>query len=133
MRLVLVAALTLLSACALPRSGPTKGEIYAGSVERGGNANVVYVNDQVTRAANFVPTYGFSSGFRNAGQVGADEVASALAQLGRHGLGGLSVFGVMHDNVGLDLAEKIIDEAMVGQIAHLHADRRTGTGRVPAL
>ncbi|MGR3544470.1 MAG: polysaccharide biosynthesis/export family protein [Paracoccus sp. (in: a-proteobacteria)] len=74
MRLVLVAALTLLSACALPRSGPTKGEIYAGSVERGGNANVVYVNDQVTRAANFVPTYGFSSGFRNAGQVGADEI-----------------------------------------------------------
>jgi polysaccharide export outer membrane protein len=32
------------------------------------------VNDHVARATNFVPPYGFSSSFRNAGQVGADEI-----------------------------------------------------------
>ena len=74
LRLVMVAALTLLTACGLPRSGPTKNEIYAGSVEKGGNAHVIYVNDHVTRATNFVPAYGFSNSFRDAGQVGADEI-----------------------------------------------------------
>lgn len=73
-RLVLIAALSLVSACALPRSGPTKNEIYAGAVERGGNAHVIYVNDHVARATNFVPAYGFSNSFRNAAQVGADEI-----------------------------------------------------------
>ncbi|WP_372800913.1 polysaccharide biosynthesis/export family protein [Paracoccus seriniphilus] len=70
----MMAAMTLLAACALPRSGPSKSEIYAGAVERGGNANIIYVNDHVNRATNFAPTYGFSAAFRNAGQVGADEI-----------------------------------------------------------
>lgn len=74
LRLTMITALTLLTACGLPRSGPHKGEIYSGSVERGGNAHVIYVNDHVTRATNFVPAYGFSSSFRNASQVGADEI-----------------------------------------------------------
>ena len=73
-RLFLLAALTLVSACALPRSGPSKGEIFDGAVERGGNARVIYVNDHVTRAANFVPSYGFSRAFQSAGTVGADEI-----------------------------------------------------------
>ncbi|MDB6178535.1 polysaccharide biosynthesis/export family protein [Paracoccus sp. Z330] len=70
----MMAAMTLLAACNLPRSGPSKDEIYSGAVERGGNANIIYVNDHVNRATNFTPTYGFSSSFRNAGQVGADEI-----------------------------------------------------------
>ncbi len=74
LRLTMMAAMTLLAACALPRSGPSKSEIYAGAVERGGNANIIYVNDHVNRATNFAPTYGFSAAFRNAGQVGADEI-----------------------------------------------------------
>ena len=73
-RLMLIAALGLVAACALPRSGPNKSEIYSGSVERGGSTHVIYVNDHVARATNFVPSYGFSNSFRNAGQVGADEI-----------------------------------------------------------
>ncbi|MDP5308079.1 polysaccharide biosynthesis/export family protein [Paracoccus spongiarum] len=74
LRLGMMVALSLVAACGLPRSGPNKKEIYAGAVERGGNAHVIYVNDHVTRTTNFVPAYGFSSSFRNAGQVGADEI-----------------------------------------------------------
>ncbi|WP_439332089.1 polysaccharide biosynthesis/export family protein [Paracoccus salsus] len=74
LRLTMIAALVLVTACGLPRPGPNKKEIYAGAVERGGNANVIYVNDHVNRASNFAPAYGFSSSFRNAGQVGADEI-----------------------------------------------------------
>lgn len=74
LRFGMLAALTLLTACGLPRSGPSKKEIYAGAVERGGNAHIIYVNDHVTRTTNFVPAYGFSASFRNAGQVGADEI-----------------------------------------------------------
>lgn len=74
LRLGMIAALTLLAACGLPRSGPNKKEIYSGAVERGGNAHVIYVNDHVTRTTNFAPSYGFSSSFRSAGQVGADEI-----------------------------------------------------------
>lgn len=70
----MILALSLVAACGLPRSGPNKKEIYSGAVERGGNAHVIYVNDHVTRTTNFVPSYGFSSSFRNAGQVGADEI-----------------------------------------------------------
>lgn len=74
LRLMLLAALTVLAACSLPRSGPSKGEIYAGAVERGGDAHIIYVNNHVTRTANFAPSYGFSSAFRAASAVGADEI-----------------------------------------------------------
>lgn len=74
LRLLLIASLTLLAACALPRSGPNKNEIFNGAVERGGNTQVIYVNDHVTRASSFAPSYGFSNSFRSAGQVGADEI-----------------------------------------------------------
>lgn len=73
-RLLMIASMSLLAACALPRSGPTKNEIFGGAVERGGNAQIIFVNDHVTRAANFAPTYGFSAAFRNAAEVGADEI-----------------------------------------------------------
>lgn len=74
LRLLMLASMTLLAACALPRSGPNKNEIFDGAVERGGNTQVIHVNDHVTRASAFAPAYGFSNSFRNAGQVGADEI-----------------------------------------------------------
>ncbi len=74
LRVAMIAAMTLVSACALPRSGPNKNEIYSGAIERGGSTHVIYVNDHVTRATNFVPSYGFSNSFRNAGTVGADDI-----------------------------------------------------------
>lgn len=74
LRLLMIASMTLLAACGLPRSGPNKSEIFEGAVERGGNTQVIYVNDHVTRASAFAPSYGFSNSFRSAGQVGADEI-----------------------------------------------------------
>lgn len=76
LRLAMMAAVCALAACGLPRSGPSKSEIYAGSVERGGDAHIIYVNNHVTRTANFSPSYGFSSAFRGASAVGADEIRS---------------------------------------------------------
>lgn len=76
LRLLMIASVSLLAACALPRSGPSKNEIFSGAVERGGNTQVIYVNDHVARASAFAPTFGFSAGFRNAAQVGADEIRS---------------------------------------------------------
>ncbi|MBV7378304.1 polysaccharide biosynthesis/export family protein [Maritimibacter dapengensis] len=64
----------LTSCDVLPRSGPNKQEIYAGSVQREGDAFVVAANDRVTRATAVVPALGFSSNFINAGQVGSDTV-----------------------------------------------------------
>ncbi|WP_235008593.1 polysaccharide biosynthesis/export family protein [Candidatus Halocynthiibacter alkanivorans] len=73
----LAAALVLsaiVSACALPRSGPNKREIFAGSVQRDGDAFVIAVNDRVTRATAVVPSLGFSEAFQRAGKVGSDTI-----------------------------------------------------------
>ena len=74
LRIIALSSLTLLAACGLPRSGPNKNEIFSGSVERGGNTHVIYVNDHVARAASFAPAYGFGADFTRAGAVGADEI-----------------------------------------------------------
>ena len=68
-----VVAMALLAACSLPRSGPSKSEIYSGAVEKGGNTHVIYVNDHVARTTNFTPSYGFSNSFLGAGQAGGAE------------------------------------------------------------
>ena len=58
----------------LPRSGPNKREIFAGSVQKQGDAFVVAISDHVTRATAVVPALGFSSDFTNAGQLGSDTI-----------------------------------------------------------
>ncbi|WP_319826349.1 polysaccharide biosynthesis/export family protein [Thalassovita sp.] len=68
----LLAIVAIVAACGLPRTGPTKREIYAGSVQRQGDAFVVAVNDRVTRATSVVPALGFSDKFTRAGQLGSD-------------------------------------------------------------
>ncbi len=70
----LFALVAVLSSCALPRSGPTKNEIFKGSVQRQGDAYVVSVNDRVTRATAVVQALGFSDAFVNAGQLGSDVI-----------------------------------------------------------
>ncbi len=70
----LVAATCVLASCSLPRVGPNKSEIYAGSVQRQGDAFVVSVNDRVTRATAIVPSLGFSEQFQSAGVVGSDVI-----------------------------------------------------------
>jgi polysaccharide biosynthesis/export protein len=65
----------VLAACALPRTGPNRAEIFAGSVLKGGNAYVVEVDDRVTQATAVSPALGFASGFRDAQVLGSDVIA----------------------------------------------------------
>ncbi len=69
---VLVAAVVV--ACGLPRSGPGKKEIFAGSVQQQGDAFIVSVNSRVTRATSVQPVLGFSQAFLNAGVLGSDTI-----------------------------------------------------------
>jgi polysaccharide export outer membrane protein len=64
----------LLAGCGLPRSGPTKSEIFAGSVQRQGDAFVLEVSPRVTRITSVTPALGFTRGFLDAGLLGSDTI-----------------------------------------------------------
>ncbi len=70
----IVVSASVLAGCGLPRSGPTKNEIFSGSVQEQGNAFVITVDDSVARAANFQPSLGFSSALIHAGTLGSDTI-----------------------------------------------------------
>ena len=70
----LLVAFSLLAGCGLPRSGPSRAEIFSSSVLEGGNAHIVTVDDRVARAAAPDPTLSFGSGFLNAGITGSDTI-----------------------------------------------------------
>lgn len=72
----LLASVAVVASCGLPRSGPTKREILAGSVDEQGNAFVVPVTPAVIRATATQPSFGFSAAFQQAGLVGSDTLAS---------------------------------------------------------
>ena len=72
--IALLAAFSLAASCGLPRVGPNKREIFAGSVQKEGDAFIVSVNDRVTRATAVVPALGFSDSFRNAGRLTSDVI-----------------------------------------------------------
>ncbi len=65
---------SILAACGLPRSGPTKNEIFKGSVQKEGDAYIVTVDDHVTKATKFSPPLGFSSALVHANVLGSDTV-----------------------------------------------------------
>ncbi|MGB0658606.1 MAG: polysaccharide biosynthesis/export family protein [Mangrovicoccus sp.] len=69
-----LALFSLLTACALPRSGPTKEEVFDSSISRNGNTYVILANRGVARAANYTPPLGFTSSFQSAGLVGSDTI-----------------------------------------------------------
>ncbi|WP_071672808.1 polysaccharide biosynthesis/export family protein [Nioella nitratireducens] len=71
----LVVIVSLVATCGLPRTGPNRRELFAGSVQREGDAFVVSVNDRVLRATSVVEALGFSSDFTNAGLIGADTIS----------------------------------------------------------
>jgi polysaccharide export outer membrane protein len=85
----------VLVACGLPRPGPNKSEIYAGSVLKGGDAFVVTVNHRVTRATSVTPALGFSSAFMSAGVVGSDQIAAG-------------------DTLGLTVYENVQNDPLLG-------------------
>jgi polysaccharide export outer membrane protein len=72
--IALLALISIIAACSLPKVGPNKREIYAGSVQQDGDAFIVTVNDRVTRATAVVPALGFSSAFQNAAQLTSDTI-----------------------------------------------------------
>ncbi len=69
-----ILAVSVISGCGLPRSGPNKREIFDGSVQEQGDAFVVPVTRAVTNATAFVPPLGFSQEFLRAGVVGSDVI-----------------------------------------------------------
>ena len=93
--LCLAALIVSTAACALPRSGPNKAEIFKGSVLKEGDAFVVSVNKRVTRATAVMPAFGFSSSFLNAGVVGSDTINPG-------------------DTLGLTIFENVRDDPLLG-------------------
>lgn len=93
--LTLVAVLLGTVSCGLPRSGPTKREIFAGSVLNGGDAFVVTVNPTVTRATAVMPALGFSSTFLKAGVMASDVISSG-------------------DTLGMTVFENVKDDPLLG-------------------
>ncbi len=88
---------TLVASCGtLPRVGPNKREIYAGSVQRQGDAFVVSVNDRVTRATAVQPALGFTEEFRNAGILQSDIIRPG-------------------DTLGLTIWENVDDGLLAGE------------------
>lgn len=69
-----VAITAVVASCGLPQVGPSKSQIYAGSVQKSGDAYIVSVSDHVTRATSVQPALGFSNSFRSASQLGSDTI-----------------------------------------------------------
>lgn len=72
--IALLSAIAVLASCGLPQVGPNKRQIFAGSVQKQGDAFVVSVNDRVTQATSVTPALGFADTFIKAGQVGSDTI-----------------------------------------------------------
>ncbi|NOD98957.1 polysaccharide export protein [Ruegeria sp. HKCCD6228] len=125
----LVAAIGLMAACQLPKSGPNKTEILAGAVQNGGNAFVVEVDDRVTRLTSAVPQFGFSSSFSSAQALTADTVRPGDVL-------GLTIWENVDDGLlsGETGAATILDEVQVdsdGFIFVPYAGRIRAAGNTP--
>ena len=97
--IAMLAAVALAASCALPRVGPNKREIFAGSVQKEGDAFIVSVNDRVTRATAVVPALGFSQSFQSAGRLTSDTIRPG-------------------DVLGLTIWENVDDGLLAGDLAN---------------
>ena len=91
----LLLATALVASCGLPRSGPNKREILAGSVDRKGDAYIVPVTPAVTSATSVQPSFGFSDSFRSAGLVASDMISAG-------------------DTISLTVYENVKDDPLLG-------------------
>lgn len=87
---------SIVASCALPRSGPNRNELFAGSVQREGDAFVVEVNQRVIAATSIVPALGFSQAFQNAGPTSTEVIRPG-------------------DVLGLTIYENVEDGLLAGQ------------------
>lgn len=94
-----IAIAGFLAACTLPQAGPTKNQIYDGSLQKEGDAFVVAVNDRVTRATAVVPALGFSSDFKSTPQLTSDTIRPG-------------------DTLGLTIWENVDDGLLSGEIGN---------------
>lgn len=92
----LAISMVVVSCAVLPQVGPNKRQIYAGSVQRSGDAFVVEVNDHVARATSIQPALGFSDTFRNASPLGSDTIQAG-------------------DTLGLTIWENVDDGLLAGE------------------
>ena len=128
--IALFLALTLVASCGtLPRSGPTKRDIFEGSVMNGGDAFIVDVNRQVTAATATAPGVGFGGDFAQAGVLGADTI-----------LPGDTLGLIIYENVDNGLltnagaSASLLDEVQVdsaGMIFIPYAGRLRAAGNTP--
>ncbi|SFQ96766.1 polysaccharide export outer membrane protein [Poseidonocella sedimentorum] len=100
--LSIMAVVSLVAACGLPRSGPTRNEIFSGSVQQEGDAFVVQVTDTVARATRTSSALGFSQSFVNAPIGGSDTIQPG-------------------DVLGLTIWENVEDGLLVNQGANAAA------------
>ena len=123
-----VAACAVLASCGLPQVGPNKRQIFAGSVQREGDAFVVAVNDRVTRATAVVPALGFSSAFQNASTLGSDTIRAGDVL-------GITVYENVDDSLlGAEGAPATLEEVQVdgaGFIFIPYAGRIKAAGNSP--
>ncbi|MCK0169116.1 polysaccharide biosynthesis/export family protein [Jannaschia sp. S6380] len=126
----LLLAVTLVASCGtLPRSGPNKREIYAGSVLNEGDAFIVAVNSRVTATTAVTPALGFSAAFRNAGPIGADTIRPGDTL-------GLIIYENVEDGLltNTGASASLIDEVQVdsaGMIFIPYAGRIRAAGNTP--
>ena len=97
--IAVLTAIAVVASCTLPRTGPNKREIFAGSVQKEGDAFIVAVNDRVTRATAVVPALGFSDSFKNASQLTSDTIRPG-------------------DVLGLTIWENVDDGLLAGEAAN---------------
>ncbi|MEM7710011.1 MAG: polysaccharide biosynthesis/export family protein [Pseudomonadota bacterium] len=121
---------TMVAACsALLRSGPNKREIFSGSILRQGDAFVVPVDAQVTKATGHAPRLGFSAAFREAPPIGADTIRPGDAL-------GLVVYENVEDGLlsGPGAPGSVLEEVQVdgqGFIFIPYAGRLRAAGNTP--
>lgn len=94
--IAMLAVLSIVASCGLPQVGPNKRQIFAGSVQKEGDAFVVSVNDRVTRATAVVPALGFSNQFTTAGRLTSDTIRPG-------------------DTLGLTIWENVDDGLLAGE------------------
>ena len=126
----LIALVAATAACDwVPRAGPTKREIFAGSVLREGDAFVVDVNSRVTAATAITPSLGFSHAFQSAGLLGADTIRAGDSL-------GLVIYENVEDGLltSTGASASLIDEVQVDSAGFIfvpYAGRIRAAGNTP--
>ncbi|WP_235789728.1 polysaccharide biosynthesis/export family protein [Ruegeria pomeroyi] len=121
--------MSVAASCSLPKVGPNKREIFAGSVQKEGDAFIVAVNDRVTRATAVVPALGFSDSFKNASPLTSDTIRPGDVL-------GLTVWENVDDGLLASEATNatILDEVQVDSAGFIfvpYAGRLRASGNTP--